>query len=144
MKKIIIFAVCIFVSITLSVAIAQKKEGRNRSFSKKEFFEKRRAFLQKEMGLTDEEAAAFFPLTEEFMQKRFEESKSFREAHKKIKRNPNVTDADYEKILDLYIDLKIKNAELEKEYYKRYKQVLPAKKLFEYQRSERKFGNRFM
>ena len=42
------------------------------------------------------------------------------------------------------MSVNIKRAQLEKEYYEKFKKILPPKKLYKYKRAEGKFAREFM
>ena len=52
------------------------------------------------------------------------------------------TDADYQKVIDLGLEAKIKEAALQKEYYQKFGKVLSAEKVLKYHRAEKKFMQR--
>ena len=59
-----------------------------------------------------------------------------------IRRNP--TDADYNKVIDECLDVEIKEAQLEKEYFERFKKILSPEKVYKYRNAEYKFVRNFM
>ncbi len=54
------------------------------------------------------------------------------------------TEADYLQAIDECIGVGMKEAELEKEYYERFKKILSAEKLYKYRNAEYKFAREFM
>ena len=108
-------------------------------FDVERFKEKRAEYFKREVGLTDEEAKAFLPLTEELLKKKFEANRQIRTEAKDLKQKNNKTDAEYDALLEKILDSKIKEAELEKEYFKKYRKILSAEKLYKYINAERRF-----
>jgi Spy/CpxP family protein refolding chaperone len=147
MKKRVLFAIIIcFASVNMSL-FAQRDDDR-----KKEKFEKFKAerteFISKAMNLTEEEKKDFWPLCDELQMKKFELNKPLREEIHKIlkarKADQTVTEADYKKVMELSAQIKVKEAQLEQEYYTKFLKVITAEKLFLYQRAEQQFGKNVM
>lgn len=103
-------------------------------------FEKRKMeYIQKEAGLTPAEANKYFPLNNELTQKKFELHKQHREKIQRIKDNSNISDEEYRKLLENDVDIKVKEATLDKEYATKFEKVLTPEKLFKAQQAERDF-----
>jgi Spy/CpxP family protein refolding chaperone len=98
------------------------------------------------MGLTQTESQAFWPLCNELQEKKFELNRSMRgelrAIYKDLKAGKTVSEADYDKVINLNFETKIKEAELEKTYYEKFRKILPADKVFKYQRAEQKFARK--
>lgn len=56
----------------------------------------------------------------------------------------NPTDADYAKAVNSNLDTKIQEAQLEKEYYEKFRKILSPEKLYKYQMAESQFARSFM
>lgn len=134
--KYLTILICILFS-TLSVVAQQR-------FSKEEFKQKRAAFLKQELDLTPSEAARFIPLSEELMEKKFELNRDAREKARAIRNRANVPDIEYERVVDAWINSRVKEALLEKEYYQKFKRVLPMNKVRKYQEVDMKFMRAIM
>lgn len=143
MNKIffITFVAC---SIVFSFSAYAQGGKQHRNFDREAFLAKRNAYITAEVGLTPEEAAVFIPLFSELQQKMFEIGHECRKLSKELRQNSNATDADYLKVIDVCVDVNIKQAQLEKEYYEKFKNVLSPKKLYKYRRAESKFAREFM
>ena len=144
MRKIffITFAV-ILVQTSFSVSAQEARKDR-KSFDKEAFEARRNAFIVTEVGLTPEEAERFIPLCDELRKKRFEVGRECRKLTKQVRSKENPTDADYNEVIDKCLEVEIKEAELEKEYYKKFKQILSPEKLYKYREAEFKFVREFM
>lgn len=122
------------------------QEGAKRKEVKKfdlvEIKKKRAEFLKKELNLTPKEEEAFIPLVNELMDKKIEINREVMIARKELKKNLNKTDADYQKVVDLSINAQLKEAQLQKEYFEKFKKVLPAEKIYKYQRAEKAFAEK--
>lgn len=103
-------------------------------------FEKRKMeFVKKEAGLTQDEANKYFPLSTELTKKKFDLHKRHRDKVQRIKDNSNISDTEYRRMLEDDVDVKIKEAALDKEYSVKFEKVLAPEKLFKAQQAERSF-----
>lgn len=143
MNKIffITFVACL-VAFSFSAYAQEGKQHHN--FDREAFQAKRNAYITAEVGLTPEEAALFIPLCNELQVKKFEVGHECRKLSKELKRNSDATDADYTKTIDTCVEVDLKQAQLEKDYYERFKKILSPKKLYKYKRAELKFARDFM
>ncbi|RNC65382.1 hypothetical protein D7D25_07765 [Proteiniphilum sp. X52] len=106
-------------------------------------YEKRKKeYVTKEAGLTQEEASKYFPLSNELTQKKFTLHRSHRDKVQRIKDNSNISDEEYRRMLEDDVDVKLKEAELDKEYSAKFEKVLSPEKLFKAQQAERNFIQR--
>ena len=131
-------------SVVFSFSAHAQSGKQHRNFDREAFLAKKNAFITAEMGLTPEEAASFIPLCNELQEKMFDVGHECRKLSKNLKQNEGVTDADYLKVIDECVSVNIKRAQLEKEYYEKFKKILPPKKLYKYKRAEGKFAREFM
>lgn len=146
MKKVIFLTFILsLTSINLSVFAQHEDKGRKERFEK--FQKERIDYISKEMNLTEEEGSVFWPLCDELQMKKFELNKPLRNEMMKLrkgKENKIISDADYKKLIELGSDIRIKEAQLEKEYFSKFVEVIPAEKVFIYQKAERDFGKQMM
>ncbi|MCE5224545.1 MAG: hypothetical protein LLG05_01640 [Porphyromonadaceae bacterium] len=141
----IFFITFVTISFLLSVSVSAQENGQQRKhFDREAFQAKRNAFITAEVGLTPEEAALFIPLSDELKKKKFELGSSYRKYIKEMRSKKNPTDAEFTKAVDDYLNLCIKEAELEKEYAKKFKRILSPEKLYKYQGAELKFAREYM
>ena len=143
MNKIffITFVAC---SVVFSFSAHAQSGKQHRNFDREAFFARKNAFITAEMGLTPEEAASFIPLCNELQEKMFEAGRECRKLSKDLKHNENATDADYLKVIDECVSVNIRQAQLEKEYYEKFKKILSPKKLYRYKRADGRFAREFM
>ncbi len=146
MKKCIIFSLLLCFTFTGIVSAQNKgdKKDDKRDEKRKESFEnfraKRAAFITERVKLTPEEAQVFWPLCNELQEKKFELNKPLRENWKKLRDSKKeMTSEEYLKIIDMNADIKLKEAQLDKEYLEKFKKVLSPEKIFKYQRAEEEF-----
>lgn len=108
----------------------------------KEKIEKRReeikaqkiSFITEKVNFTPEEAQKFWPLYNEMQEKRNKMNGEYRSLRRENKETPN-----YQAINEAKINKNIKEAELEKEYYLKYKKILSEEKIYKLFRAEREF-----
>ena len=120
-------------------ASAQKKDKCNET----EFRAKKQAYMAKRAHLTQEETEKFFPLYFEFQDKKKEINKgAWGNAKEGIK--PETTEKQYEEIIDKYFDEQERIAQLEKEYIKKYREILSNKKIYMLYWAEIKFSRNML
>ena len=120
-------------------ASAQKKDKCNEP----EFRAKKPAYMAKKAHLPQEETEKFFPLYFEFQDKKKEINKeAWGNAKKGIK--PETSEEQYEEIIDNYFDEQERIARLEKEYIKRYREILSNKKIYMLYWAEIKFSRNML
>ncbi|MEG1749355.1 MAG: hypothetical protein RRZ65_07130 [Tannerellaceae bacterium] len=61
-----------------------------------------------------------------------------------MKSKKQATDAEYLKAIDACLEVRINEAQLEKEYYEKFKKILSPEKLYKYRRADYKFAREFM
>ena len=99
--------------------------------------------MAKKAHLTQEETEKFFPLYFEFQDKKKEINKgAWGNAKKGIK--PETSEEQYEEIIDNYFDEQERIARLEKEYIKRYREILSNKKIYMLYWAEIKFSRNML
>ncbi|WP_052073433.1 hypothetical protein [Porphyromonas gulae] len=125
-------------------SLATKYQGCEQQGRKKEFMNQRNSFFILELELTREEADAFLPLYNELDTKRYDLWKDVRQKRALMERKPELTDSDMELIINKSLDNKIAEARLEKEYYYKFKRVLPMRKVMALRAAERKFARLFL
>ena len=134
MKKLIILLI-----IVCSFTPALRAVGSpNQHLSPKEFRAKQQAFITEKAGLTQEEAAKFFPVYFELQEKKKklnDESWSLMRQGKDDK----TTEAQYEEIVAKVCDNRIAADRLDKSYLDRFKKILSNKKIYLVQRAEMRF-----
>lgn len=110
-----------------------------------EFFEQKRAYLIREVGMTQEETNKFFPLYDELQKEKF---KLHREVRSKIKSiqtaGDAVSDKEYREGAHAMNELKLKEARLDDEYYHKFEKILSPQKLYKLQIAESNFGREMM
>lgn len=135
MKKSIFIGLLICFSLVSTVSAQQRDDKRKENFE--QFRAKRIAYITEKVKLTPKEAEVFWPLANELQEKKYELNKPLREERKKQRASQTaLTEADYLKIIDANADIRIKEAQLNKEYLEKFKKTLSAEKIFKYQKAE--------
>lgn len=133
-KSIILIVYVLLLPLQFSTLSAQ-----NRKMNMADFEKRKMEFVKKEAGLTQDEANKYFPLSTELTKKKFDLHKRHRDKVQRIKDNSNISDTEYRRMLEDDVDVKIKEAALDKEYSVKFEKVLAPEKLFKAQQAERSF-----
>ena len=104
----------------------------------------KRGYFAKELGLTKEQQDKFFPLYEEMEQQTHRIEEESRIMEKRVSEADDATALEYEKATEALYDAKVKEADLEREYMVKFKEILDSKQLFELKAVERKFTREMM
>lgn len=139
--KQIITIVCLL--LTLSVSAQDRRPNRSGQFSPAEYAKQQREFFTKNAELTQEEADAFFPIYNELQQKKREINREIRMAMRQ-EGGAVISEEQSLKAIDAKADANIRIAELEKEYLKKFKEVLPASKILKVQNAEEQFNSQIL
>ncbi len=111
--------------------------------SEKEFKAQKQAYIAEQAGLTEEESAKFFPIYFELQAlKKDVNQKAWKKG--RTGKDPQSTEAQYEEILNGFIDAEEQNCKLDKEYLKKYQSVLSNKKIYMVLRAEIKFNRNML
>ena len=147
MKRKILLLILLCVTFSF-VTVAQRSNNDDRKARFEKFQKERIEAISKVMNLTGEEAKLFWSLNNELQTKKFETNKELREEmsklHKAEREKKKLSEAEYLKIIKLSLEVKLKEAELEKEYYTKFLQIISAEKLLLYQKAEQDFGRQVM
>ena len=139
--KQIITIVCLL--LTFSVSAQDRRPNRSGQFSPAEYAKQQREFFTKNAELTQEEADAFFPIYNELQQKKREINREIRMAMRQ-EGGAVISEEQSLKAIDAKADANIRIAELEKEYLKKFKEVLPASKILKVQNAEEQFNSQIL
>lgn len=124
--------ICVFCIIALS-AMAQPGNKRDKIDAL------RVTFITSKVALTNQESQLFWPLYNEYNDKADNLKKSFRQQFIRDVDYSTVSDKEAEAYLVAELTLKQKEYELSKEYYEKFKKVLPIKKIALIRRAEEDF-----
>ncbi len=136
MKNIIILLLGFLV---MTSAIAQEEEIATADSKAQEKIKAARiAYITERLGLTPDEAEKFWPVYREFSMKRQELKKQFKENRKNPDPNKTLEQNEKESI-ELGLNLKQRELDLEKEYSGKLLNVVPAQKVMALRKAEDDF-----
>ena len=132
----------LLLTITCMLCLPLYAQKKNKC-SEEEFRNKKQAYITQEAGLTDEEAALFFPIYFELQNKKKAISRTTWETARKGK-EPQTSEEEYGDILNEFINSEVRCTELDKEYLKKYQSVLTNKKIYMVLHAEIKFNRNML
>jgi Spy/CpxP family protein refolding chaperone len=141
MRRSIILLLCALI-LPVNFLTLSAQTDQNRRMNMADYEKRKREYVTKEAGLTQEEAGKYFPLSNELTQKKFKLYRSHRDKVQRIRENSNISEKEYRKMLEDDVDVKLKEAALDKEYSAKFEKVLPPEKLYKAQRAEKDFIQR--
>lgn len=100
------------------------------------------AFFTTKMELSKEEAEAFWPIYNKYREEIYSARKKIRENYKEIKRlseSSNPSELELKKVLNAYIDLYQKEAEIDKLYIFEFYKIIPVEKVAKMYVAEEEF-----
>jgi hypothetical protein len=100
------------------------------------------AFFTQKLDLTADESKAFWPVYNDYQK----ELRELRKAERQLNRGNygEMSDQELEEAIEKRFELRQKQLDLEKQYYKKFKAVLPMKKLAKLPRTERAFRSELL
>lgn len=102
-------------------------------------------FIARELQLTDKQRADFLPLYNKMRSEIFEAGDAARKKAKAVKDKADAaTEADYEAATQAYLDVRARESEIIKSYYKKFSHILSRKQLFKLDEAQRKFDRMLM
>lgn len=99
----------------------------------------RAAFISKKVNFTTQETQSFWPLYNEMNDKLDAARKNFRVQYNNTTNYDFITDKEAEAYLAAELNLKQKEFEIYKDYYDKFKKILPVKKVAAVRRAEDEF-----
>lgn len=122
-----------------ATVMAQDSGKRSKEEIFREVQEFKIKFLAQEMDLKEDQQERFVKLYSEMNQKRFACMKEARSLKKKLKKNPDATEEDYQKVTDSMNKAKAEAASIEKEYDEKFAEFLSQKQIFKMKSAENEF-----
>ncbi len=142
MKKLVLITLIAIAAVAAPMAQAQDKSPRKQWMT--EMRQYKRAYLAKELDLTKEQQAKFFPLYEDMEDECARLDEDTRQMERRISEAPDASDLEYEKATEAIYETKVRQAEIEKDYAAKFKEVLSPKQLFRLKEADRKFARDMM
>lgn len=131
MYKNILLTIILSIS---SISLFAKKPR----MSREEFRQCQEKYIKEQTGLTQQEAQQFFPLYFELQDKKDAINRQAWAQMRKGKEE-NLSEAEYNKIVEEIIKARISCDQLDLEYLHKYQKFLSSKQIFNIQRAEMKF-----
>lgn len=147
MKRFSIILLIVTLFAQASVIGAQGKPSKaDKDKWFKEMREYKHNFLVKELDLTPEQQKEFFPLYDAMEDECFKVNRETRKMQRQIMKKDasEVTDIEYEKATEALFELKLKEANIEYSYLKKFGTVLSKRQLFILKHVEDKFTRHLM
>ncbi len=143
MKRIILTGLLSLTMLTGAYASAQDGPA-GKGPSREQVIQQKRAFLTRELELSEQEINALMPILEELDVKRFQLWKESESTRRRIQsKDASLTESDLRRYFEQQLEGKVREAELERTYYTRCKDALPISKLVHLERTNRKFAREF-
>lgn len=135
MNKIKIYTFLLLVS-TANFVLAQNNIQQKREQVKAQ----KVAFITDKLNLDAEAAQKFWPIYNEYMDEKETISNKKRELMQNMSDNQNsLSEEEFEKMGDEFIDLNLKESELAKEYHYKYKEALTPSQILKLYKAENQF-----
>lgn len=125
MKKVLHIVLCFLLSYAASAQNGDKKD---------KIEALRAAFITEQLGLTSDESQKFWPVYNEYQDKLKAARKEFKNQKASFS-----TDKEAQDFLDAELLLKQREVALYKDYYDRFKKILPVKKVARLRQAEEEF-----
>ena len=137
MKKLNLFGIFLILSFgTSTYAQGIESERLDRINAQKV------AFFTQRLQLSSAEAETFWPVYNEYQQKRNELQIARRESHKNYSMyKGTLSDKEIEQLADKFVEFSIKEANLLVEYHKKFKEILPVRKVMKLYEVDIQFKN---
>lgn len=105
----------------------------------KEFRDFKMKYLAKEMDLTESQKQKFFELYEQLENKRDELYRPVMEQERKLRKDKDATEADYESVMEAKNKANLKISELEKNFDAEVSEFLSSKQIYKMKEGEKSF-----
>lgn len=137
MKK---YCLILIMSLLSIVTYAQQNKQQGKRFNPDAFRREQEAFITKEAKLSPQEAAAFFPLFNEYQEK---QRKLFRQQKQYAKSKPQ-NDKEAAKLIAQMDALDLSIKKLQSQYHTKFCKIIPATKVFKCIQAEECFKHKIM
>jgi hypothetical protein len=146
MKKFFALTLCLFASVLLFAQPQGKPDNEQRKKDWERLQAEKIAFITQELDLTPEEAQVFWPVYNQCWKEVLASHKATREAFAGIrgKQAEGLTDKEMEKKLDAYIQATTRSNQVLADWYPKFKEVLPIRKVAKLYQAEEAFQQRMI
>ena len=136
------FVTCLLLLSLVSISGTLQSQNDNSSDFNSEVESLRIGYITKQLALTTQEAQQFWPVYNEYQDKLKELRKGLNQFRKDSRQDfRTMSDEDLEELVDLMIDSKQQEMELFSEYYAKYREVLPIRKVALLYKAEADFNS---
>ncbi|MFP4620259.1 MAG: hypothetical protein ACLFM7_03045 [Bacteroidales bacterium] len=98
------------------------------------------AFFTEKIGLTTEEAKRFWPVYNGYWKEKNEIISAWKQRFKEYRQHPEeLSEPQTEKLADDYVEFEMSKAELLQEYHKKFKEILPIRKVMKIYQADYEF-----
>ncbi|MBW6480649.1 MAG: hypothetical protein K0B37_14570 [Bacteroidales bacterium] len=144
-KKSSLLSFTTFLIIILIFQTGWAQGGPGQSQERQEQMEARRiAFITRELSLTPAEAKEFWPVYNEYHNKRNEMMRKHRAQRQQVNNLDRLSEQELLEIADAEITNMEEMAALRREYHEKFKTILPVKKVIELYEAERNFNRNLL
>ena len=148
MKKTIFMSLIAFVLLsTAGFAQNQMKNKNGNKERREKIFQKKLAFLKKNLEMNEEESQRFEKAFKQYTKKKLELKKAYnKEIFQKVRKDrlPELSKKEMEKVIDKKIDLDKQMYELNAKFLDQLREILPPDKVIRYFILERRFKDKLM
>ncbi len=138
MRKPLLLILLFFIGCS-SAVFAQKQDDKKMKDMMKELREFKIKYIAQEIELKDDQKEVFVELYNEMSDKRMDVMRDAWDMERKLKKNKEATEADYQAATDAMTKAKAKDAEIEKSYDDRFAKILSQKQIFKMKEAENEF-----
>ena len=142
MRKYILTIIALFFCLLINAQMPNntwRNKDTRKPFTPELYMKRLNEFVTREAKLTQEESEKFFPILMEMFGKQFALENQQREALLKARRNPNMNEDEYEKVITKVLNTEVEMKKIEQSYYKKFHSVLSWKKVFAVRTALNKF-----
>lgn len=134
----------LLITMVLALALLPQAWAQKGRPSREEIQQKKREYLTQELSLSEKEANDLMPILNELDAQRFVLWKDVHQLRHKLRDGADkLSETELKTLFEQSLDLQVKEAELEREYYKKCQKVLGLKKLVHLDRANKQFARHF-
>ena len=141
MRKLSLIIVLLFTAFSL--AFAHDDDHVKKEKMMKDVQEFKMKYLAQEMELSEVQKKKFFEVYEEMGESKKECYQEAVVMDRRLKRNPNATEEDYQQVRNAFNQANANWAEIEKEYDEKFSEFLSQKQIYKMKEAENSFRAKF-
>ncbi len=148
MKRTFLMSLIAFVLLSVNGQAQNQMKAKNGNKERREkIFEKKLAFLKKNLELNDKESREFEKVFKEYTKKKLKLKKAYnKEIFQQVKKDklPDLNDEEKENIIKRKMELDKQMYQVDTKFLNQLREILPADKVIRYFILERKFKDKLM